>query len=75
MVKTDKTIIAILDKIEGMERQKENFSTTIFGTFQQRMLFFQQKKLSLLSLLSLKQRKKAGWGHHHSLPPFLLRRF
>ena len=57
MVKTDKTIIAILDKIEGMERQKENFSTTIFGTFQQRMLFFQQKKLSLLSLLSLKKRK------------------
>ena len=40
MVKTDKTIIAILDKIRAFQQQKEAFQ--------------QQKKLSLLSLLSLK---------------------
>ena len=47
MVKTDKTINAIFDKIEGMERQKEAFQ--------------QQKKLSLLSLLSLKPSQQEWW--------------
>ena len=71
MVKTDKTIIAILDKIEGMERQKENFSTTIFGTFQQRMLFFQQQKIvSIVSIVFKITQESRLWSS--PLPPAIL---
>ena len=44
MVKTDKTIIAILDKIEGMERQNESFSTTKWELFNDKIRAFQQQK-------------------------------
>ena len=71
MVKTNKTIIAILDKIEGMERQKENFSTTIFGTFQQRMLFFQQQKIvSIVSIVFKITQESRLWSS--PLPPAIL---
>ena len=71
MVKTDKTIIAILDKNEGMERQKENFSTTIFGTFQQRMLFFQQQKIvSIVSIVFKITQESRLWSS--PLPPAIL---
>ena len=46
MVKTDKTIIAILDKIRAFQQQKEAFQ--------------QQKKLSLLSLKPSQQEWQEG---------------
>ena len=70
MVKTDKTIIAIFDKIEGMERQNESFSTTKLELFNNKKRLFNNKKIvSIVSIVfkTFATRMAGGSGDEHNL--------